>query len=80
MYHRKMEKPTSSVKNVKMPMMPELSDNNKRSQALPQVQAYNWLTPDRSMPTPDRSTPTPDRSIPMLDKPTPTLGNKHLWH
>jgi hypothetical protein len=66
MYHRKMEKQTSSVKNVKTPMLPESSDDNKRSQPLPQVQAYNRLTPDRSTPMPD--------------KPTPTPGNKHLWH
>jgi hypothetical protein len=72
MYHRKMEKQMSSVKNVKTPMLPELSDDNKRSQPLPQVQAYNRLTQDRSMPTPDRSTP-------MSDKPTPTPGRKHLW-
>jgi hypothetical protein len=80
MYRRKMEKQTRSVKSVKTPTLPELSDDNKRSQPLPQVQAYNRLTPDRSTPTPDRSTPTPDRSIPMPDKPTPTPGNKHLWH
>jgi hypothetical protein len=75
-----MEKQTRSIKSVKTPMLPELSDDNKRSQPLPQVQAYNWLTPDRSMPMPDRSTPTPDSSIPMPDNPTPTPGNKHLWH
>jgi hypothetical protein len=54
-------------------MLPELSDDNKRSQPPPLVQAYNWLTLDTSTPMPDRSTLTPDRS-------TPTLGNKHLWH
>jgi hypothetical protein len=80
MYRRKMEKHTHSVKSVKTPRLLELSDENKRSQPLPQVQAYNRLTPDRSMLTPDRSTPTPGRSIPMPDKPTPTPGNKHLWH
>jgi hypothetical protein len=73
MYRRKMEKQTSSVKNVKTPMLPELSGDNKRSQPLPQVQSYNRLTPDRSMPT-------PDRLIPMPDKPTTMPGNKHLWH
>jgi hypothetical protein len=66
MYHRKMEKQMSSVKNVKTLMLPELSDDNKRSPPLHQVQAYNRLTPDKSMPTPDRSMPTP--------------GNKHLRH
>jgi hypothetical protein len=29
MYHLKMEKPTSSAKNVRTPMLPELFDNNK---------------------------------------------------
>jgi hypothetical protein len=80
MYRRKMEKQTRSVKSVKTPMLPKLSNDNKRSQPLPQVQAYNRLMPDRSMLTPDRSTPTPGRSIPMPDKPTPTPDNKHLWH
>jgi hypothetical protein len=75
-----MEKQTSSVKSVKTPMLPEPSDDNKRSQPLPQVQAYNQLMPNRSMPTPNRSMPTPDRSIPTPDKPMPTPGNKHLWH
>jgi hypothetical protein len=73
MYRHKMEKHASNVNNVKTPMLPELSDDNKRSQPLPQVQAYNQLTLDRSMPT-------LDNSIPMPDKPTPTLDNKHLWH
>jgi hypothetical protein len=73
MYRSKMEKQTRSIKNMKTPMLPELSNDNKRSQLLPQVQAYNRLMPDRSMPT-------PDRLIPMPDKPTPTPGNKHLWH
>jgi hypothetical protein len=73
MYRRKMEKQTCSVKSVKTPMLPELSDDNKRSQPLPQVQAYNRLTPDKLMPM-------LDRSIPIPDKPTPTPGNKHLWH
>jgi hypothetical protein len=39
MYRRKMEEQTSSVKNVKTPMLPKLSDDDKRSQPLPQVQA-----------------------------------------
>jgi hypothetical protein len=41
MYHRKMEKQMSSVKNVKTPMLLDLSGDNKRSQPPPQVQAYN---------------------------------------
>jgi hypothetical protein len=52
MYHRKMEKQTRNVKSVKTSMPPELTDDNKRSQPLPQVQAFNRLMPDRSMPTP----------------------------
>jgi hypothetical protein len=44
----------------------EPSNDSKKSAPLPQVQAYNQLTPDKSTPTPDRSTPTP--------------GNKYLWH
>jgi carbohydrate-binding DOMON domain-containing protein len=51
MYHRKMEKQTHSVKSAKMPTLPELFDDNKRSQLLPQVQAFNRLMPNRSMPT-----------------------------
>jgi hypothetical protein len=73
MHRRKMEKQTSSIKNVKMLTLPEMSDDNKRLLLLPQVQAYNRLTPDRSMPTPDRSMPTSDKSTPMP-------GNKHLLH
>jgi hypothetical protein len=80
MYRRKMEKQTSSVKNVKTLMLPEPFDDNKRSQPLPQVQAYNRLMPDRSMLMLDRSMPTLDRSIPTSDKPMLTPGNKHLWH
>jgi hypothetical protein len=80
MYHCKIEKQTSSVKNEKTLMLPEPSDENKRLLPLPQVQAYNRLTPDRSMPMPDRSMPTLDRSMPTPDKSTPTPGNKHLWH
>jgi hypothetical protein len=52
MYHRKMEKQTCSVKSVKTPTPPELSDDNKRSQPLPQVQAFNRLMPERLTPTP----------------------------
>jgi hypothetical protein len=48
MYHRKTEKHTRSVKSVKTPTPPELSDDNKRS--LPQVQTSNWPMSDRSMP------------------------------
>jgi hypothetical protein len=33
-------------------MLTELFDDNKRSQPLPQLQVFNRLTPDRSMPTP----------------------------
>jgi hypothetical protein len=75
-----MEKQTRSVKSVKTLTLPELSDDNKRSQALPQVQAYNRLMPDRSTLMPDRSTSMPGRSIPTPDKPTPMSRNKHLWH
>jgi hypothetical protein len=35
-----------------MPTLSELFDDNKRSQPLPQLQAFNRLTPDRSTPTP----------------------------
>jgi hypothetical protein len=52
MYHRKMEKQMRSVKSVKTPTPPELSDDNKRSQPLPQVQAFNRLMPDRLTPMP----------------------------
>jgi hypothetical protein len=78
MYHRKMEKQTRSVKSVKTPTLPELYDDNKRSQLLPQVQAFNQLTPDRSMP--DRSMLMSGRSIPMPAKTTPMPRNKHSWH
>jgi hypothetical protein len=47
-----MEKQACSVKSVKTPTPPELSDDNKRSQLLPQVQAFNRLMPDRSTPMP----------------------------
>jgi hypothetical protein len=52
MYHRKTEKQMHSVKSVKTLTLPEMSHDNKRSLPLPQVQAYNWPTPDRSTPTP----------------------------
>jgi hypothetical protein len=52
MYHRKTERQTCSVKSEKTPTLPELFDDNKRSQPLPQLQAFNRLTPDRSTPTP----------------------------
>jgi hypothetical protein len=50
-----MEKQMSNAKSVRMPMLPELSDDNKRSPLLPQVQANNQVN-NRS--TPDRSTTT----------------------
>jgi hypothetical protein len=56
MYHLKMGKPMSNAKSVRTPMLPELSDDNKRSLLLPQVQANNQAN-NRS--TWDRSTPTP---------------------
>jgi hypothetical protein len=40
-----MQKQTSSVKSVKTLMLPEQSDDSKKSLPLPQVQAYNLLTP-----------------------------------
>jgi hypothetical protein len=52
MYHRKTERQTRNIKSEKMPTLPELFDDNKRSQPLPQLQAFNRLTPDRSTPTP----------------------------
>jgi hypothetical protein len=52
MYRRKMEKQMNNVKSVKTPMLPELFDDNKRSLLLPQVQANNRSTRDRSTPTP----------------------------
>jgi hypothetical protein len=71
MYHHKMEKQTRSVKSVKTPTLLKLSDDNKRSQLLLQVEAFNRLMPDRS-------TPMSGRSIPMPIKPMPR--NKHSWH
>jgi hypothetical protein len=52
MYHRKTERQIRNVKSEKMPTLPELFDDNKRSQSLPQLQAFNRLMPDRSTPTP----------------------------
>jgi hypothetical protein len=46
-----MEKQDSNVKRVKTLMLPEPSDDNKMSLPLPQVQANNLPTPDRSTPT-----------------------------
>jgi hypothetical protein len=51
MYHRKMEKQMSNIKSVKMPMLPEPSADNKSSVSLPQVQATNRPTSDKSTPT-----------------------------
>jgi hypothetical protein len=50
MYHRKMERQTCNVKGEKTPTLPDLFDDNKRSQLLPQLQAFNRLTSDRSTP------------------------------
>jgi hypothetical protein len=50
MNYRKTEKQMRSVKSVKTPTPPELSDDNKRS--LPQVQTSNWPMWDRSTPIP----------------------------
>jgi hypothetical protein len=52
MYHHKTEKQPRNVKSVKTPTLPELFDDNKRSQPLPQVHAFNRLTSDRSTPIP----------------------------
>jgi hypothetical protein len=41
MYRRKIEKQTRSVKSVETLTLPELSDDNKRSPHLLQVQVYN---------------------------------------
>jgi hypothetical protein len=46
-----MEKQTRNAKNVRTLMLPEPSDDNKSLLFLPQVQATNQLTPDKSMPT-----------------------------
>jgi hypothetical protein len=50
MYRRKMEKQMSNVKSVRTLMLPEPSDDNKRSLLLPQVQDNNRLTPDKLTP------------------------------
>jgi hypothetical protein len=52
MYRRKMEKQMSNVKSMRTLMLPEPSDDNKSSLLLPQVQASNRLTPDKSTLTP----------------------------
>jgi hypothetical protein len=51
MYRCEMEKQMSNVNSVKTPMLPEPSGDNKSSLLLPQVQATNRLTPDKSTPT-----------------------------
>jgi hypothetical protein len=56
MYHLKMEKQMSNAKSVRTTTLPELSDDNKRSLPLPQVQANNQVN---NPSTPDRSTTTP---------------------
>jgi hypothetical protein len=50
MYRCKMEKHMSNIKSVKTPKLPEPSDD-KSLLPLPQVQATNRLTPDKSTPT-----------------------------
>jgi hypothetical protein len=52
MYHRKTERQKRSVKSEKTPTLPELFDDKKRSQLLPQLQVFNRPMPDRSTPTP----------------------------
>jgi hypothetical protein len=52
MYHLKVGKPMSNAKSMRTPMLLELSDDNKRSLLLPQMQANNCSTRDRSTPTP----------------------------
>jgi hypothetical protein len=56
MYRRKMEKRMNNVKSVITLMLSELSDDNRRSLLLPQVQANHQ---DNNRTTRDRSTPTP---------------------
>jgi hypothetical protein len=51
MYRRKMGKPMSNTKSVRMLMLPELFDDNKSPLLLPQVQANNRVTSDKSTPT-----------------------------
>jgi hypothetical protein len=41
MYHLKMGKPMSNARSMRTPMLPELSDDNKRTLLLPQVLANN---------------------------------------
>jgi hypothetical protein len=55
MYHLKMEKQMSNVRSVRTPTLQELSDDNKRSLLLPQVQANNQVN---NCSTLDRSTTT----------------------
>jgi hypothetical protein len=52
MYHRKTERQMRSVKSERMPTLPELFDDNKRSRLLPQLHAFHRPTPDRSTQTP----------------------------
>jgi hypothetical protein len=47
-----MGEPMSNAKSVRMPMLLELSDDNKSSLLPPQVQANNQLTLAKSMITP----------------------------
>jgi hypothetical protein len=56
MYHRKTEKQTRSIKSVKTPTSPELSDDNKKS--LPKLQTSNLPMSDRSTPIPRNSSTT----------------------
>jgi hypothetical protein len=56
MYHLKMEKQMCNNKSVRTPTLPELSDDDKRSPLLPQVQANNKVN---NCSTSDMSTTTP---------------------
>jgi hypothetical protein len=47
-----MGKPMSNGKSMRTPMLPELSDDNKRLLLPSQVQANNRLTPTKSMTMP----------------------------
>jgi hypothetical protein len=51
MYHRKTERQMRSIKSGRMPTLPKLFDDNKRSRPLPQLQAFHRPTPNRSTPT-----------------------------
>jgi hypothetical protein len=51
MNHLKMEKPMSSAKSARTPMLPELFDDNKSLLLLLQVQVNNRLMSDKSMTT-----------------------------